>query len=205
MATNKKIPLTAVVAVTPSYGIGNLGGLPWGHTLPGDLAYFRKMTKGTKDPAKQNACLMGRRTWLGIPEKNRPLRGRINIVLTGDRQWAKDHLPPHVHVASSLDDALTLINQDPALHAIVETAVVVGGVQLFEEVLLHPWCDTYHVTQLDKEFDADTVLTQKTADTLAALTPVSVSEEHNEGGVTYRMKVYSPNGEVVAAAASDVK
>ena len=168
--------------------------------MPGDLAYFRKMTTETKDPAKQNACLMGRRTWLGIPEKNRPLRGRINIVLTGNREWAKDHLPPGVHVAASLDDALNLIHQDSALRAVCETAVVVGGVQLFEEALVHPWCDTYHVTQLDQEFAADTVLTPKTADTLASLTPISVSEDRHEGGVTYRMKVYSPNGVIKPAA-----
>lgn len=189
----EKIPITAVVAVTPSYGIGKSGALPWGYALPGDLAYFRKMTKSTVDPTKKNACLMGRRTWLGIPEKNRPLKGRINIVLTRDQQWAKDNLPSDVYVASSLDSAMRLIETEPSLHGLIESAVIVGGVELFEESLFHPWCDTYHVTKLDSEFECDTTLTTKTAQFLESLKPISVSDDHTENGVTYRMMVYSPN------------
>ena len=188
-----KIPITAVVAVTPSYGIGQAGALPWGHALPGDLAYFRKMTKLTVDPTKPNACLMGRKTWLGIPEKNRPLKGRINIVLTSDQQWAKENLPSDVYVASSLESALALVGTEP-LHQLVESVVIVGGVKLFEESILHPWCDTYHVTKLDTEFECDTILTSKTIQKLESLKPISISEDHEENGIKYRMLVYSPNG-----------
>jgi len=47
-----------------------------------EMAYFSRMTKCTKDSNKQNAVIMGRKTWESIPEKNRPLAGRINIVLS---------------------------------------------------------------------------------------------------------------------------
>ena len=191
MAT--KIPITAVVAVTPSYGIGQGGELPWGHALPGDLAHFRKMTKSTIDPSKQNACLMGRKTWLGIPEKNRPLKGRINIVLTRDQQWAKENLPSDVYVASSLENAMALIGTEP-LQQLIESVVIVGGVQLFEESILHPWCDTYHVTKLDTEYECDTILTPTTIQKLESLQPIRTSEDHEENGIKYRMFVYSPNG-----------
>jgi dihydrofolate reductase/thymidylate synthase len=56
------------------------GSLPW--SLPGDLKYFRELTQRTSDPAKQNAVIMGRKTWESIPVKFRPLAGRINVVLT---------------------------------------------------------------------------------------------------------------------------
>eukprot|EP01043_Picozoa_sp_COSAG02_P013258 COSAG02_NODE_527_length_20704_cov_120.745462_10_plen_104_part_00 len=75
------VPLSVIVAASRgSWGIGKDGGIPW--QLPGDMAHFRKVTLETVDPERQNAVVMGRRTWESIPPKFRPLAGRINIVLT---------------------------------------------------------------------------------------------------------------------------
>lgn len=54
--------------------------MPW--KLPGDMAYFRELTSRTADPGKQNAVVMGRKTWESIPPKFRPLAGRLNVVLS---------------------------------------------------------------------------------------------------------------------------
>lgn len=70
-----------VAASRNGYGIGKEGTLPW--KLPADMAYFRDLTSTTRSgSAKQNAVIMGRRTWDSIPSKFRPLKGRINIVLS---------------------------------------------------------------------------------------------------------------------------
>lgn len=70
-----------VIATTPSLGIGKNGNLPvW--KLPSDMAYFRELTTRTRDASRQNAVIMGRTTWESIPVKFRPLKGRINIVLS---------------------------------------------------------------------------------------------------------------------------
>ncbi len=61
-------------------GIGKDGTMPW--NLPGDMAYFKALTTQTRDSNKQNAVIMGRRTWDSIPAKFRPLSNRINIVLS---------------------------------------------------------------------------------------------------------------------------
>lgn len=50
----------------------------------GDMAYFKKLTSHTSSPKVKNAVIMGRKTFLSIPEKFRPLRGRLNIVLTSN-------------------------------------------------------------------------------------------------------------------------
>jgi len=46
------------------------------------MKYFSETTKNTKDLAKHNAVIMGRKTWESIPSKFRPLPQRINCILT---------------------------------------------------------------------------------------------------------------------------
>lgn len=69
-----------VVAATRAGGIGIGGALPW--QLPSDMAFFKSLTLKTRDPSKQNAVIMGRKTWASIPAKFRPLKGRVNVVLS---------------------------------------------------------------------------------------------------------------------------
>lgn len=79
-ATAEQMTFQLVVAATRKLGIGKNGSMPW--KLPGDMAYFKEITSKTADSAKQNAVVMGRKTWESIPPKFRPLPGRINVVLT---------------------------------------------------------------------------------------------------------------------------
>ena len=69
-----------VAATEPEFGIGLDGSIPW--RIPEDLKFFKETTTFTKDESKQNAVIMGRKTWESIPSKYRPLPSRLNIVLT---------------------------------------------------------------------------------------------------------------------------
>jgi dihydrofolate reductase/thymidylate synthase len=41
-------------------GIGKSGGLPW--KIPGDMTFFKEITTASQN-GKQNAVIMGRKTW----------------------------------------------------------------------------------------------------------------------------------------------
>ena len=69
-----------VVAVTPEGGIGMGGKLPW--SLRTDMDFFRDTTKATRALGAKNAVIMGKRTWASIPPKFRPLKDRLNVVLS---------------------------------------------------------------------------------------------------------------------------
>lgn len=69
-----------VVAYEQERGIGFNKDMPW--KLPTDMAYFKRLTSGVVEHGNQNAVIMGRATWDSIPEKFRPLKGRVNIVIS---------------------------------------------------------------------------------------------------------------------------
>ena len=66
--------IAIVVAYDKNRGIGTGGDLPWGRSLPADLAHFKELTTG-------GAVVMGRKTYESIG--GRPLPNRKNIVLSG--------------------------------------------------------------------------------------------------------------------------
>lgn len=81
MSSAAKIPVVSIVAaLSPGFGIGFQGSLPW--RLSKEMKYFREVTSLTHDANKRNAVVMGRKTWESIPAKFRPLPNRINVVIS---------------------------------------------------------------------------------------------------------------------------
>lgn len=77
--------LAMVAAMSLNNGIGREGGLPW--KLKGEMSYFRNVTSTVPEAesGKRNAVIMGRKTWSSIPSKFRPLKGRVNIVISASQ------------------------------------------------------------------------------------------------------------------------
>ena len=88
-------PFSLVVAVcktaTGESGIGLKGGLPW-HYIPKEMKHFANTTSHVAEECskKKNAVVMGRKTWESIPEGNRPLKNRLNVVLTSQSDYLKE-------------------------------------------------------------------------------------------------------------------
>jgi dihydrofolate reductase len=76
--------LTIIVAATKSNGIGQNARLPW--RLPAEMAYFARVTSHAPE-GQQNSVIMGRNTWESIPTKFRPLKNRINVVISRNKDY----------------------------------------------------------------------------------------------------------------------
>lgn len=97
--------LTLIVAALSNGGIGQNGSLPW--RIPGDMRYFQLVTSfmgrrpgsayplpadqagSTSDLAPLNVVIMGRKTWDSIPPKFRPLKDRLNVVLSRNNDFCQ--------------------------------------------------------------------------------------------------------------------
>ncbi|KAL8687184.1 MAG: hypothetical protein Q9218_006575 [Villophora microphyllina] len=158
-------PLTLVVATTPSLGIGLRGSLPW-PPLKSDLQFFARVTKRlpspatTKDDCKQplrNAVIMGRKTFDSIPPKFRPLKDRINVVITRTPSKLESYTTQSndggVLAASSIPDGLQqLRSQDQNIGRVF----VIGGAEIYRQAIGLEECERVLWTRLGREWDCDT-------------------------------------------------
>jgi dihydrofolate reductase len=169
-----------IVACELDRGIGLHNHLPW--RLSSDLKYFRELTRRNENGA-QNCVIMGRNTWESIPEKNRPLAGRLNIVLTRNLASLKP-LPtqPGVRFADSLEQALQ-IAADASSDA---RTFVIGGAKVYEQAIHHANCDRLYLTQIIAKFDCD-VSFPSFEDKFSLLSETEVQEEN---GIPYSFKIF---------------
>ncbi len=145
-----KTPFSLIVAIDSKNGIGKNGQLPW--HLPADLKHFREITCTVRDPKKQNVVLMGRKTWDSIPEKFRPLPGRINVVLSRRPDL---ELPQSVVPAGSFETAFNIL-ESKDLKSKWESVFVIGGAEIFSKAIKFPECRKLFMTHIESSFFCDT-------------------------------------------------
>lgn len=123
-----------IVAYDTNRAIGQGGYLPWGRSLPADLANFKWLTKG-------GDVIMGRKTFESIG--SRPLPERENIVISSRPTGVKG--------------VLTAMNLSSALALSRYPVFIIGGAQVYGDALKMPEIDTIYATEIDASFpDADT-------------------------------------------------
>jgi dihydrofolate reductase len=161
-------PLTLIVATTPVtsaqtgtkktlLGIGKNGALPWPR-IKSDMNFFARVTTRSPAETKLNAIIMGRKTYYSVPKSLRPLKDRLNVVITRDatgsvkdevekdvaRQKGKDaekggdKIPKrNALVSGGLEDALTALAQRSTAGSggDVENVFVIGGGEIYASSL----------------------------------------------------------------------
>lgn len=123
--------ITLVAAISKNNCIGKNGAIPW--HIPEDWKRMQTITMG-------KVIIMGRRTWESIPEKRRPLPGRINVIITRE---PKERFPAGVEAYPTIQDAL-------AAHP-NEEIIGFGGQKIFEDML--PIADTLEITHVNQTVD----------------------------------------------------
>jgi dihydrofolate reductase len=144
ITTQKMTDFSVIFAATPEGGLGFQGRLPW--RIPRDMDFFKKMTmRGSLT----NIVIMGRKTWLSIPQKFRPLPGRINIVVSTTLEGNDGCL-----VALNFLDALK-ISSHLVQSGAVGSVFVCGGASIYKEALQSPYCKEIIQTAVVKTKPAD--------------------------------------------------
>ena len=160
--------INIIVATSKNLVIGKDNDLPW--RLPTDLKHFKKITEG-------HWVVMGRKCWLSIPEKFRPLPNRENIVVSRDKEF-------NAIGASQINDLETLLvsfkntskNKD---------VFIIGGAQIYKQSF--DYADTLYLTEIDDEVDGDTFLEGFNKDEWVL---ESVSDYIEENGFKFRFNKY---------------
>ena len=127
--------MKAILSADRNWGIGNGNKLLV--SIPSDMKFFRQTTTG-------KVVVMGRKTLESFPN-GQPLKNRINIVLTGNKDYtAKGAVTVH-----SQEELLDILKQYDT-----EDIYIIGGESVYRMML--PYCDTVFVTKIDRTFQADT-------------------------------------------------
>ena len=152
-----------IVAVDRNWAIGNEGKLL--ASIPEDMKFFRTTTTG-------NVVVMGRKTLESFPGK-RPLKNRVNIVLTRDEGYTADGAV----IVHDIEELLAKIKgySDKDIY-------VIGGGTIYNQLL--KYCDTALVTYIDDEFKADTYFPDLDKDESWKMADSGERKEH-EGTVYY--------------------
>lgn len=127
--------MNLIVAVDKKWGIGYQNKLLI--SIPDDMKFFRETTMG-------NVIIMGKNTLLSFPN-GRPLKNRVNIVITHDKSFTCEG----AIIVHSVEEALDMAKQYKA-----ENVYVLGGESIYNQML--PYVDTAYVTYIDYSYQADT-------------------------------------------------
>ncbi|KAI0215959.1 Viral dihydrofolate reductase [Lamellibrachia satsuma] len=152
----------------------------------GDMTFFKKITTETSQPDKQNAVIMGRKTWESIPEKFRPLQKRVNVILSRHPQKQ----PDGVYVAGSFDEAINMLTSVPLLHK-VDKLFVIGGSSVYKTALQSLLCQRIYLTRVLGDFECDTFFPEFDMSIFKQINvPEIDSAVQTENQMEYKFEVY---------------
>ena len=145
--------MEAILAIDTNNGLSKNGIIPWKSTK--DLNFFYKKTRN-------NVVIMGKNTYLSLPHSSRPLKNRLNIVLTTNPDLFLNDM-------SECDNNVIFTNNENIHNSILKhkdtfkrfypalspnfKIFIIGGKQIYEKYI--PLCETVWVTKIKRYYSCD--------------------------------------------------
>jgi dihydrofolate reductase len=128
--------ISLIAAASLNNVIGKNGDIPW--DMPRDMRLFREITTG-------HHILSGRKNYMSIPDKYRPLEKRVNMVVTRN----VDFHDKGALVFHAIEDAV-----EYARKAGENELMIIGGGEIYKECL--KIADNIYLSRIQAEIDGDT-------------------------------------------------
>ena len=151
------INMEAILAYDLNNGISKNGTIPWKSKT--DLNFFYNITKG-------NIVIMGKNTFFSLPDNCRPLKNRVNIVLTNnptyysyDEKYIKTHELIFTNNEIIHEEIIQNPNKYNQMYPFLNTnfkIIIIGGKQIYEKYF--PLCKTVWVTRIKNNYQCDLVI-----------------------------------------------
>jgi dihydrofolate reductase len=119
--------ISIIVAYDKNRLIGAGDQIPW--RLPEDMNHFKQTTLGCP-------VIMGRKTWDSIPEKFKPLPGRVNIVITNrPDEYRKRYDEERENVRFTFSPTAALMAAYARATILGSEVYIIGGASIYKEYL----------------------------------------------------------------------
>jgi len=128
--------ISIISAVAENRVIGKDNDLVW--KLPKDMKYFMDTTSG-------HHVIMGRKNYESLPHKFRPLKNRVNIVVT--RQLG--YTAPGTVIVNSIRDGLSYAENNGE-----SEVFIIGGGEIYAESM--DVVNRMYITEVKESFEGDT-------------------------------------------------
>ena len=143
--------MESIYAIDSQNGLSKNGIIPWKSKT--DMLFFMNKTKN-------NIVIMGKNTFFSIPKEQRPLKNRLNIVLTS---------MPHLHLDEKnvlftdnnnmYQDILNNKNKYCEMYEFLDKnykIFFIGGKTIYDQYI--PLCNTIWVTYIKQNYDCDLLM-----------------------------------------------
>jgi dihydrofolate reductase len=147
--------METILAVDNKNGLSKKNKIPW---------YSEKDHKFFYEKTINNVVIMGKNTYFSLPERIRPLKKRLNIVLTSQ---------PNLYIEDTYTNNEVIFTNNENIYKAIQNnkekfksaypflsnnfkIYIIGGKQLYEKFI--PLCQTVFVSQMNKDYSCDLFL-----------------------------------------------